>query len=49
MIQISHILVLSQPEFVERQIGSFLTGRSAGIRLRSRVAAWLGGTAAALN
>ena len=43
MIQISHILVLSQPEFVERQVGAVLGGRS---RHRSRIGAWLGKSAA---
>ena len=46
MIQISHILVLSQPEFVERQVGSIFAGSS---RLGSRIGAWLGKSPALPN
>ena len=37
---ISHIMVLSQPEFLQRQVGSVLEGQSASAGQFWRISAW---------
>jgi hypothetical protein len=43
MTQVSHILVLSQPEFVQRQVGTLLAEPHPGTAAtRRRIGDWLG-------
>ena len=49
MYEVSHILVLSQPKFVERQVGEALADHSGSSPLRSRIGAWFGWTAGRLQ